>query len=84
MSEDEKLLRTLYYPPKTLFTSVNSLYNALKRKGITLKDVKEFIQKQESTQLFKRPKRIHSYCIVYIKSRIKLSNSIIYNDFTFC
>ena len=40
MSEDEKLLHTLYYSPTTLYTSV-SLYNAVKQKGIKLKDGKE-------------------------------------------
>ena len=72
MSEDEKLLHTLYYSPTTLYTSVNSLYNAVKQKGIKLKDVKEFIQKQESTQLFKRPKRIHSYFPIVAKYKFEL------------
>ena len=49
MSEDEKLLHTLYYSPTTLYTSVNSLYIPVKQKGIKLKDVKEFIQKQVNT-----------------------------------
>ena len=67
--EKEKLLHTLYFSPSTLYTSVNSLYSAVKQKGMKLKDVKEFIQKQESTQLFKR---IHSYFPNVAKYKFKL------------
>ena len=61
MSEHKKLLHAPHYSPTTLYTRVDSLYNAVKQNAIKLKDVKEFIQKQESKQPFKRPKRIHSY-----------------------
>ena len=48
------LLSNLYYSSNTQFTSIKSLYNALRNKGITINDVKEFINKQESHQIFKK------------------------------
>ena len=45
MSGDKKLLRTLYYSPTTLYTSVNSLYNAVKQKGIKLERCKRIYTK---------------------------------------
>ena len=38
------LLKNLFYSPNAQFTSVN--------KGITNKEVKDFVQRQETTQLF--------------------------------
>ena len=52
------MLKTLYYSPRTQFTSISSLFNAVKNKGITNEEVKVFIQKQEPSQLFKRQRRI--------------------------
>ena len=54
LSENTKevLLGNLYYSPNTLFTSMKSLYDAVKSKKITYNEVKQFIQKQESNQIF--------------------------------
>ena len=56
LSENTKeiLLTNLYYSPETQFTSIKSLYDAVKNKKITQNEVKQFIQKQESNQLFKK------------------------------
>ena len=56
MSEHERILSTKYYNPSTQYTSVKNLYDAVKKDGITLQQVKDFIQKQETTQLFKKTK----------------------------
>ena len=52
------LLQNLFYSPNTLYTSIKSLYDAVKNKGITLKEVREFVQKQEVNQIFKTQTRI--------------------------
>ena len=56
LSENTKeiLLTNLYYSPETQFTSIKSLYNTVKNKKDTQNEVKQFIQKQESNQLFKK------------------------------
>ena len=51
---NEKLIKVLYYTP-TGATSVNKLYQKLKHRGITKTEIQQFIDKQESHQLFKRP-----------------------------
>ena len=53
----EVLLTNLFYSPNTLFTSVKALYDAVKNKKITQQEVKDFIQKQEVNQLFKKTKK---------------------------
>jgi len=48
LSENTKevLLTNLYYGVNTQFTSIKSLYDAVKNKKITQNEVKENIQKQ--------------------------------------
>ena len=60
LSENTKeiLLTNLYYSPETQFTSIKSLYDAVKNKKITQNEVKQYIQKQESHQLFKKQPKI--------------------------
>ena len=60
LSENTKevLLTNLYYSPETQFTSIKSLYDAVKNKKITQNEVKQFIQKQESNQLFKKQPKL--------------------------
>ena len=53
----ETLLGNLYYSPNTLFTSITSLYDAVKNKKITYDEVKQFIQKQDSNQLLRNSQR---------------------------
>ena len=67
LSDETKqvLMTNLYYSPDTQFTSIKSLFDALKNKHITYNEVRDFVQKQESNQLFlkrKRPK--HFFPIV--------------------
>ena len=54
----EVLLFNLFYGENTQYTNEKDLYEAVKNKGITHKEVKDFVQKQEVTQLFKRQKRV--------------------------
>ena len=57
----EVLLFNLFYGENTQYTNEKDLYEAVKNKGITHKEVKDFVQKQEVTQLFKRQKRVKHY-----------------------
>ena len=54
LSENTKhvLLDNLFYSPNTQYTSIKSLYTTVKNKGITYNEVRNFIQNQESSQLF--------------------------------
>ena len=67
MSENEKIMFTKFYDPSLKYTSIRKLYDALKKSGITLREVKEFIQKQETTQVFKKQKRIKNYFPIVAK-----------------
>ena len=68
----ELLLTNLFYSPNTLFTSVKALYDAVKNKKITQKEVKEFIQKQEVNQLYTKQKRIKNYFPISAKFRFEI------------
>jgi len=59
LSDETKqvLMTNLYYSPDTQFTSIKSLFDALKNKHITYNEVRDFVQKQESNQLFLKRKR---------------------------
>ena len=71
LSENTKevLLTNLYYSPETQFTSIKSLYDAVKNKKITQNEVKQFIQKQESNQLFKKQPKLKNYFPIYAKHK---------------
>ena len=58
---EEKLLKVLFYSPKTATTSAIKLYNKVKHRDITLQQVKDFVQRQEVTQLYKKPIKIHNF-----------------------
>ena len=50
-----------YYDPKTGFQSVEKLYRKLKDKGITRKQIKDFINNQEVYQLHKQQHKITKF-----------------------
>ena len=72
MSDHDKIMFTKYYNPSGQYTSIRNLYDAVKKEGITLKDVKEFIQKQETTQVFKKPKHIKHYFPIVAKHKYEI------------
>ena len=55
----EDIIKKYYYDPKTGFTSANVLYKKLRKDGhtVTLKQVSDFIKKQETAQIHKQAKR---------------------------
>ncbi len=69
---NDVLMQNLFYSPSTQFTSIRSLYNYLKNKGVTYNEVRDFVQKQEATQLFKRQKRVKHYFPIVAKHRFEI------------
>ena len=49
----EEKLKEIYYNPQTGLISANKLYQKVKQDGVTLKQVKDYINKQETAQLLK-------------------------------
>jgi len=48
----EELLKQIYYDPKTGLSSAMALYNRVRGKKITLPEVKAWLSKQETNQIF--------------------------------
>lgn len=57
----QELIRNAYYDPSTGLQSAVKLYDKLKDKGITLKQIKDFINSQEVYQLHKTSQKIKKY-----------------------
>jgi len=72
MSANEKLMQILYYSPGTQYTSIKELYDNLKNKGVTYNEVKNFVQNQESNQLFRKQKRIKHYFPISAKHKFEI------------
>ena len=53
----EVLLWNLYYVIGAQFTSIKSAYDQVNNKGIPYDEVHNFIQNQESSQLFKKKEK---------------------------
>lgn len=56
----DKILSDVYYDPanKDSFSSVMKLYKAVKDKGITLSEVKEWLRKQDTYTLYRKVSRV--------------------------
>ena len=65
------LLKNLFYSPNAQFTSAKALYKQVKKHGIKNKEVKDFVQRQETTQLFKDRRGLNttSPCMLSIGSK---------------
>ncbi len=72
MNENEKLMFTKYYNPGLQFTSIRNLYDAVRKEGVTLQEVKNYIQKQEVSQVFKKQKRVKHYFPIYAKHKFEI------------
>ena len=59
-----ELLRKLYYDPKTGFVSAQKLWEKVKDKKVTLKQVQEWLNNQESVQVQKEVRRKEGFKIV--------------------
>ena len=76
MSKD-LIIRETYYNPEYGLTGIEELYNKLKSQGITKTQIKNFLNKQESYQLHKKPRRIHHYFPVHSSHPNELCISIL-------
>ena len=59
-----ELLRKKYYDPKSGFISASKLYEKVKSKGVTLKQVEDWLNKQESVQTQKEVRKKEGFKIV--------------------
>ncbi len=66
------LLHNLYYAPSTQYTSIKTLYDNVKNKGITYTEVKDFIKNQEANQIFKKTKPIKYYFPITSKFKFEI------------
>ena len=62
-----QLIKDTYYNPSSGFQSANKLYQKLKSHGITLQQIKTFLNKQETQQLHKQPIKIKHYFPIVAK-----------------
>ena len=60
----ENLLRSKYYDAATGFVSAQKLYEKVKDKGVTLKQVQQWLDNQESVQVSKEVRRKEGFKIV--------------------
>ena len=74
LSEKTKqtLLTNLYYSPNTQYTSIKTLHDAVRNKGISYNEVRAFVQQQASSQLFKRQKQIKHYFPITAKFKFEI------------
>ena len=66
---NEKIISELYYNPLTGLQSTNKLYSKLKDKGIKYSEIKDFVLKQQTNQIFKHTKPIHHYFPIVSKHK---------------
>lgn len=52
--EAYELIKKAWYDPEVGFTGVNKLYERLKSEGVTKKQIRDFLKKQEVTQISKK------------------------------
>ena len=62
-----KIIFSAYYDPSVGMQYAKKLYQKLKDKGVTLKQIKDFIAQQEVHQLNKKPTRIKNYFPIVAK-----------------
>ena len=60
----DNLLRSKYYDPKTGFVSAQKLWEKVRDKGVTLKQVQQWLNNQESVQVSKEVRRKEGFKIV--------------------
>ena len=60
MNTEEKI-RELYLNPEFGLSSANKIYQKLKNEGVTLKQIKDVLSKQESVQISKRITKPKNY-----------------------
>ena len=72
MPTKENLLIYIYFNPSKGLLSANKLYEKVKENGLTLKEVKEFVDKQEAQQVLKQVKPVKNYFPITAKYKYQL------------
>ncbi len=63
LPETTDVLRKLYYDPKQGLFNATKLYQKVRELGIKLREVRDFIKKQKTGQLYKGPVKTSYYPI---------------------
>ncbi len=61
--DKQKVLQKIYYDPKQGLINAQKLFQKVRELGIKSQDVKNFLQKQKTAQLYKGPTEKHFYPI---------------------
>ena len=56
MTDNDNIMKKIYYDPKTGFDSALELFRKVRDKGIKLREVKTWLEKQQTQQIYKKPK----------------------------
>ena len=56
MADNDNTMKKIYYDPKTGFGSALELFRKVREKGISLREVKTWLGKQHTQQIYKKPK----------------------------
>ena len=72
MTNKEAIIRNVYYDPERGLTGIDDLHMKLKPHGITKKQIRDFLNKQQSYQLHKKPTRVHHYFPIHCKREKEL------------
>ena len=56
MADNDNIMKKIYYDPKTGFGSALELFRKVREKGISLREVKTWLGKQHTQQIYKKPK----------------------------
>src|SRR5690349_12958624 len=54
---NEEIIKEYYYNPKTGFKGIDATYQDLKSQGITKDEIKRFLEKQETAQIYKQQEK---------------------------
>ena len=72
----EEIIREAFYDPELGLQSVDKLYYKLKTKGITKKQITEFLKKQEVQQIHKNFKPITKFFPIYAQHKNEIWHEI--------
>ena len=70
--EKEELLQQLYYDPKKGLTHAEKLYQKVRDKGIKLKEVKDFVSKEQLGQRYCQPTMKDHCASILLSSRFDI------------
>ena len=63
------IIKQTYNDPEFGLQSAEKLFLKLRNKGITKKQINDFIKKQETSQIYKKPIKVKNYFPIYAKHK---------------